>query len=189
MTFKQLFFCIRSDLFRYRRQGFSDFLIAYYKKPGFCFTFWMRLASFFLTKKILRPCFLIAEFQHHRLGIKYGICIPCDTPIGPGLYIGHHGGIVVNDEATIGANCNLSQGITIGMSVRGDRKGCPVLGDRVYVGPGAVIIGKINIGNDVAIGANCVVTKNVKDNSVVVGIPSKVISFNGSEGYINHTLE
>jgi serine O-acetyltransferase len=169
-------------------QGFVGFLRAYCRKPGFRYTFWMRLAGFFLSRPVFRPFFLVAEFQHHRFGIKYGICIPCDTPIGPGLYIGHHGGIVINDEAEIGANCNLSQNVTIGMSVRGERKGCPIIGDRVYIGPGAVVIGKINVGSDVAIGANCVVTKNVTNNSVVVGIPGQVISLKGSKEYINHTL-
>ncbi len=187
-SLKEVLFYIRADLFRYRRNGLYGFLGGYWRNPGFRYTFWLRLASFFLHRPLLRLCFLIAELQHRHFGIKFGICIPCDTPIGPGLYIGHHGGIVVNDEAVIGANCNLSQGVTIGMSVRGEREGCPVIGDRVYIGPGAVIIGKVCVGSDVAIGANCVVTKDVPCSGVVAGVPGEVISFKGSKGYINNTL-
>ena len=70
---------------------------------------------------------------------------------------------------------------------RGKKKGYPQLGDNVYIGPGAKIIGAIRIGNNVAIGANCVVTKDIPDNAVVVGIPGKVISNQGSVGYVNRT--
>ena len=57
----------------------------------------------------------------------------------------------------------------------------------IYIGPGAKIVGAVRIGNNVAIGANCVVTKDVPDNSVVVGIPGKVISQKGSTGYVIRT--
>ena len=87
----------------------------------------------------------------------------------------------------IGSNCNLSHGVTIGVTRRGDKMGVPIIGDNVYIGPGAKIIGRVNIGNNAAIGANCVVTKDVPDFGVVVGIPGKVISYEGSQGYINKT--
>lgn len=57
----------------------------------------------------------------------------------------------------------------------------------MYIGPGAKMFGSIKIGNNVAIGANCVVTKDIPDNAVVVGIPGKVISYEGSNGYVNRT--
>ena len=63
----------------------------------------------------------------------------------------------------------------------------PTIGDNVYLGPGAKIFGKIQVGNNAAIGANCVVTRDVPDNGVAVGIPAKVISYEGSTGYINNT--
>lgn len=118
---------------------------------------------------------------------KYGISIPYETEIGSGFYIGHFGGIVVNECSIIGKNCNISQGVTLGRSNRGKNKGHPILGDNVYIGPGAKIVGNVKVGNNVAIGANCVVTKNVEDNAVVVGVPGKVISLNGSAGYISNT--
>lgn len=134
----------------------------------------MRYALFPFTWLILR---------HYEL--KYGISISYQTQIGSGLFIGHFGGIVVNQYAVIGKNCNLSHQVTLGKANRGDKKGFPVIGDNVYIGPGAKIIGKIKIGDNAAIGANCVVTKDVPNYGVVVGIPGKVISFEGSAEYIN----
>ena len=75
----------------------------------------------------------------------------------------------------------------MGVANRGERKGYPTIGDNVYIGPGAKLVGKIIVGNNAAIGANCVVTKDVPENGVVVGVPGKVISMNGSVGYINRT--
>jgi serine O-acetyltransferase len=68
---------------------------------------------------------------------------------------------------------------------RGARKGAPVIGDRSFLGSGAKIIGGINVGEEAAIGANAVVTKDVPDRGVVVGIPAKLVSDQGSDGYIN----
>lgn len=94
---------------------------------------------------------------------------------------------MVTPEAIIGKNCNLSQEVTIGITPRGERQGTPIIGDNVYIGPGAKIIGNVKIRNRVAIGANCVVTKDVPDNAVVVGIPGRVIAYQGSKGYVNQT--
>jgi len=129
----------------------------------------------------------IVRLLYGHYTFKYGISISPTTPIGSGLYIAHFGGIVVNTDASIGKNCNLSHGITIAQTNRGKRKGVPVIGDNVYIGPGAKIIGRITVGNNVAIGANCVVTRDVPDNAVVVGIPARIISYAGSEGYVNRT--
>lgn len=117
--------------------------------------------------------------QRQRLGIN----IPGPTRIGPGLLIGHAGGIVVNAAVTIGANCNISHQVTIGVS-RGRNGGTPVIGDRVYIGPGAVIIGNVTIGNDVAIGANAVVTRDVPPGHTAVGNPA-IVREGGSRDYIN----
>ncbi|HET53781.1 MAG TPA: hypothetical protein ENN33_01030 [Ignavibacteria bacterium] len=64
----------------------------------------------------------------HQLSIKYGIQIPVGTEIGSSFYIGHFGNIVVNPNAKIGKNCNIAQGVTIGQSNRGKRKGFPIIG-------------------------------------------------------------
>jgi serine O-acetyltransferase len=102
--------------------------------------------------------------------------------IEKGLYIAHMGCIVIGSHARIGKNFSIRQGVTVGGSGRGDKYGYPSIGDNVFVGAGAKIIGKINIGNHCAIGANAVVTKGLPDYSVAVGVPAKIISNNGSYG-------
>jgi len=101
-----------------------------------------------------------------------------------GLY-----GVFVSGGARIGRNAVIFHQVTIGSNTLrdSDRTGSPVIGDNVYIGPGAKIVGKVQIGSDVAIGANCVVTKDIPDHSVVVGIPGRVISQEGSAGYVNNT--
>jgi serine O-acetyltransferase len=109
------------------------------------------------------------------------------TNIGYGFYIGHFGGIVVNGQSRIGNNVNISHGVTLGQANRGRNIGYPTVGDYVYIGPGAKIIGNVNIGNHAAIGANSVVTKDVPNNAVVAGVPATIISDQGSSGYVNRT--
>ena len=182
---------IRSDLYRYEGNvSRKKFLLLLFSEPGFRYSALYRFGAFLAKKrsnifgKIIYRIFY-EILRHYQ--IKYGIYIHPNTTIEKGFYIGHHGGIVINDEVIIGKNCNISQGITVGQSNRGQRKGSPVIGDNVYIGPGAVIFGKIQIGNNVAIGANAVVTKDIPDNAVVVGNPGHIISYNGSTGYINRT--
>lgn len=71
--------------------------------------------------------------------------------IGPGLYMGHVHGITLNPKVKIGKNCNIHKGVTIGQENRGKRKGVPVIGDVVWIGINATIVGNIHIGNDVLI--------------------------------------
>jgi len=92
---------------------------------------------------------------------------------------------VINSKAVIGENGNISQGVTIGIINSGLKQGVPTIGNRVYIAPGAKIIGNIKIGNDVAIDANAVVINDVPDGVTVGGIPAKVISQNDSSEYIN----
>lgn len=120
--------------------------------------------------------------------IKYGISLSPYMVLGPGCHIGHIGGIVVNQRSSIGKNVNLSHEVTIGIKNRGKYAGVPVIGDNVYIGPGAKIIGRVVIGNNVAVGANTVVTKDVPSGAVVAGVPAKIISLQGgSDGYVNYT--
>lgn len=116
--------------------------------------------------------------------ILTGVSIPFTAKIGKGLYIGHFGCIILSPGTIMGEYCNLSQGVTIGQAGRGGKQPTPIIGDRVYMGPGAKIFGGIIIGNDVAIGANAVVTKDLPDNSVAVGIPAEVINYKSSRDFI-----
>ncbi len=118
-------------------------------------------------------CFFLKKFVE----MTTGISISFETCIGPGFYIGHFGNIVVYKDVIIGKNCNIAQGVTIGVLGVG-KKGSPKLGDNVYIGAGAKVLGDIRVGNNVRIGANAVVLHDVPDNATVVGIPAKVIKIN-----------
>lgn len=179
---------IYSDLFRHiGRQSFKDLFLSYYKIPGFRYMFWYRIANHYNHRN--RFCKFISFLKLRSLSFKFGIQIPHSTQIGKGFYIGHFSCIVVSPEAIIGKNVNISQGVTIGRISKGKRAGAPTIGDNVYLAPGCKIIGGISIGNNVAVGANAVVTKDVPDNSVVVGIPAQIISNNGSIDYINNKID
>jgi len=189
MKFTEYTYLLKSDLYRYAgNTKIPSFIYNFIFYPGFKYSFWMRSCRYLKSHtvlKILLFSFAWLILMHYEY--KYGISISYQTHIGSGLYIGHFGGIVVNQNAIIGKNCNISHQVTLGKANRGQRKGYPVIGDNVYIGPGAKVIGNVHVGNHVAIGANCVVTKDIPDNSVVVGIPGKVISSEGSAGYINRT--
>jgi serine O-acetyltransferase len=189
MSYSEYWYLVRSDLHRHEgAAGLSGFLGNAILNPGFQYAFWMRTAAFLSSRRILRFGFgHFARLVLRHYSLKYGISIPWRTRIGPGFYIGHFGQIVVHYLSVIGRNCNISQGVTVGQANRGPRKGHATIGDNVYIGPGAKIVGSVNVGNDVAIGANCVVTRDGPDNAVVVGVPGQVISNDGSTGYVNWT--
>lgn len=113
-----------------------------------------------------------------------GICIPFGCEIGDGLYIGHFGNIFFPSRGKLGRNCSLSQGVTMGVAGRGEDRGAPTIGDRVYIGPSAIVVGKITIGDDVVICAGAVVTRSVPPRAVVHGNPARVISYEGSFEYV-----
>jgi serine O-acetyltransferase len=189
MNLRQFLFLVRSDLYRYHgRVTFSVFLKNLLFTPGFKYSFWMRVVAYFSQHPWLRrSLYRIPYFVLMHCTYKYGISIPHNTAVGPGLYLGHFGGIVVHEKSAIGRNCNISHGVTLGQANRGRMKGHPTIGDNVYIGPGAKIVGRVSVGNNVAIGANCVVTHDVPDNAVVVGVPGKVISLDGSQDYVDFT--
>ena len=104
-----------------------------------------------------------------------GISIPpgtCDR----GLSVAHTGSIVVNDRARIGAFCRIHSGTNIGVQA----DGVPQIGSRVYLAPGAVLFGAITVGDDVLVGANAVVGRDVPAGVTVAGAPARVIANHGS---------
>lgn len=109
------------------------------------------------------------------------------TKIGKGLYIGHPYNITINPEAVLGENCNVHKGVTIGQENRGKRKGAPIIGDCVWIGINATVVGNIHIGNDVLIAPNSYVNCDVPDHSVVFGNPCVIKhSDYATEHYVNH---
>jgi serine O-acetyltransferase len=134
---------------------------------------------------VVRPLLQTIGFIWHKMiEILTGIDLPSRAKIGKGLYIPHFGEIIVHCDVQIGDYCTLSHGVTIGLAGRGQNSGVPTIGDRVYIAPGAKIAGAITIGDDVAIGANAVVLKSLPPQAVAVGVPAKVISYDGARDFI-----
>jgi serine O-acetyltransferase len=133
---------------------------------------WARLQSR-LLRCVLDPMYWTCNAL---IRITWGIELPRGAKIGPGLYIGHFGGITISAAAVIGRDCNLSHGITIGVSGHGEHCGVPTIGDEVFIAPGARLFGRITVGNNVKIGANAVIHKDVPNNAVVVLDPGSAFS-------------
>ena len=146
-----------------------------------------RQASYYRKKGGLKGKLLALKLE--RLMERTHILIPPEVEAGPGLYIGHLGRIIIHPDAVIGRNVNLSTGITIGQANRGAKKGTPVIGDEVWIGTNAVIVGGIKIGNDVMIAPGEYVNFDVPDHSIVIGNPAVVHAReNATEGYINRKV-
>lgn len=123
------------------------------------------------------------------LQFLYHVEIPYKVTIGKGLYIGHPYGITINPRAVIGDNCNIHKGVTIGQENRGKRKGVPVIGNLVWIGVNATVVGGCKIGNDVLIAPNAFVNVDVPNHSIVFGNPCIIKhKDNATEGYINNVV-
>ncbi len=188
MTYRQFRECIRCDIFRYTGNNHFNKWGLIWNNVGLRYTIVMRILRWTRQIPIFWPLFLLLKWYYAHLSVKYGIDIPYDTIIGHGLFIGHYGGIVINQNVIFGKNCNLNHGVTIGIAYGGKYPGCPKIGNNVFFGAGCKAFGAIQIGDNVAIGANCVVTKDIPNNAVVVGIPGNVISFKGSGAYVVDTI-
>lgn len=120
---------------------------------------------------------------------KNFIEIPMDINIG-GLYLGHPYCITINPNATIGQNCNIHKGVTIGQENRGKREGVPRISDEVWIGINATIVGAVHIGTDVLIAPNTYVNCDIPDHSVVFGNPCIIKHReNATEGYIDNKIK
>ena len=114
------------------------------------------------------------KFRFHRLSVRLGMTIPINA-FGPGLSIPHYGTIVVHGNARIGKNCRLQEGVTIG-ATNGSHEAA-VIGDNCYFGSGAKVIGAVRIADDVAVGANSVVTADITERGTTwAGAPARKIS-------------
>lgn len=164
---------IKQDLYRYIGDDCNNILkqIRYVLfSPGFRYIYYLRHVQ--LSNNIVSRLFwsVLLKFRSFRFGIQ----IPPQTKIGAGFRILHFGTIVVNPNAIIGKNFNISQGALIGMA-EGKRKGTPTIGDNVCLTANAIIVGGVKIGNNVFIAPGAFVNFDVPDNSIVIGNPGKII--------------
>jgi serine O-acetyltransferase len=165
-----------SDLARYRAKG--DRGKELWLNPVIWAIACYRIRNWINVKRpiwpIRIPLALLLFLANKFFEIFMALCISPRASIGAGLYIGHVGGIHINPQAVIGQNCDLGHRVTIGTSAMG-RQGTPVLGDNVYVGPGAMLIGNIRIGDGAKIAANTLVIDDVPDGATVMGVPGRII--------------
>jgi serine O-acetyltransferase len=189
MTWRRCRGLIASDLWRHAgKLGAGPFWIHLLITPGFRYALLLRFYAY--ARSALWCQLGVRQFTVlllWRYTLRYGIDISRDARIGSGFYIGHFGGIFVPGDAVIGDNCNLSHDVTLAQVNRGEKAGCPVIGNNVYIAAGAKIVGRVKIGDFAAVGANAVVVNDVAAHTSVGGIPARPVSDTGSEGYVNRT--
>ncbi|MDU7215711.1 serine O-acetyltransferase [Clostridium sp.] len=131
---------------------------------------WYKVGNFLYKKGFKRLARVITII----IRLIFGAYVPTSADIGAGTKIGYGGiGVVIHARSKIGRNCVICQCVTIGGTSK--KVDVPNIGDNVFIGAGAKILGPIEIGANCVIGANAVVTTNIPSNSLVAGIPGKVI--------------
>ena len=151
--------------------------------PGVKALFFHKIANFFSLAKFDLVARMISQFSRFLTGIE----IHPKAKIGKNLFIDHGMGVVIGETSEIGDNVTIYHAVTLGgisPSINSDNqrntKRHPTLMDNVVVGSGAQILGPVVIGSNAKIGANAVVTKDVQENSVMVGIPAKNVGESSS---------
>lgn len=169
---------IKQDLYRYIGNDCNRFIkqVRYVLfTPGFRYIYLLRhvqLSKNFITRSFWSVLLKLCSF-------RFGIQIPPQTKIGAGFRVLHWGAIVVNPDTVIGKNFNIAQNVLIG-NAAGKHFGTPVIGDNVYLGANAIVLGGVKIGNNVMIAPGAFVNFDVPDNSIVIGNPGKIIPRNES---------
>ena len=158
---------IRSDLRAYDGQFGAQ---GFWAMVVYRFGRWRYGVRPILLRKLMSLLYRIA---FKAVQVITGIELPCEVELGRNFVIDHSGGIVVSGYAKFGDDCRIRTGVVVGLA-RVDEPGAPVIGDRVDIGAGAKVLGRIHIGSDVLIGANAVVIRDVPDRSVAAGVPAVV---------------
>lgn len=145
----------------------------------------------YVAKKsvLLKIKYRFLEFCLLRFENKFGVNLSPRTDIDLGFFVGHRGPMAINPRSKIGKNCNIGVCVTIGQENRGKREGSPIIGNKVWIGSNAVIVGKITIGDNVLIAPGAYVNFDVPSNSIVLGNPGKIIpAENATLAYINNII-
>jgi len=177
---------IKTDIYRYYG-GHKIPLITkiFHLNPGIEYIITLRKTKYYKTKSIFLYAF--NRLKLDLLSKKYLFQIPYATNIGSGFYIGHFGCIIVNSRVSFGSNINIAPGVTVGQTNRGPLQGVPTIGNEVWIGTNAVIVGKIIVGDDVLIAPNAYVNFNVPSHSIVIGNPGIIIhNEKATQHYINN---
>ena len=146
-------------------------IIEVFLYPSFKVKLYYKISHFLYKRKR----FLIARIISEKAKRKTGREIHPGATIGKNLFIDHGMGVVIGETCVIGDNVTLFHGVTLGGTGKEKGKRHPTIGNNVFIGSGAKILGNITIGNNVKIGANSVILESIPDNVTVVGIPGKII--------------
>ncbi|MBD3383121.1 MAG: serine O-acetyltransferase [candidate division Zixibacteria bacterium] len=131
-----------------------------------------RITHFVWNLKIPLIPRIISQFTRFMTGVE----VHPGATIGKGFFIDHGMGVVIGETTQIGDNCVLFHNVTLGGTGKHKKKRHPTLGNNVFVGTGATILGPVNVGNNVRIGANTfIIMHDVPDNATVVGSPGKIV--------------
>lgn len=177
---------IQKDLFRYTgKSGLRDFCSQMRRDKGFAFlVYWRYLKKG--SNPILR---IFSKIRIHKIGMIQGIEIPKSVVLGSGAKFIHPYNITINSKAVIGKNLTMLKGATIG-NTKGNNSGVPRIGNSVYIGLNATVVGGIIIGDDVLIAANTFVNFNVPSHSVVIGNPGVIHhKKRATDKYIDNLIE
>jgi serine O-acetyltransferase len=157
-----------SDLKRYMPNGVNP-LKCYLMNSGFRYAFWVRTAKYCSGRKGILSflLYVLSKFVLVVYFIRYRARISSRSIIGPGLYLEHPDRLVVGPEAIIGKNCTLQRGVSVGAQCRGRYYAPPTIKDNVHISENAMIIGDIEVGENVFIGPSSIVRKDVPDNFIV----------------------
>jgi serine O-acetyltransferase len=183
---------IRRDIDRYvysmcgdKRPGITSILLIA-TSPGLWAQVSYRLTHHFLYRlrpRVLGEIISAPAFVMNRLvALMSGIEIESGAHIGSGLFINNFGGIVLG-AVTMGENCTINQGVTLGRSSTVAGKALhdlPTIGDRVFIGPRAIVAGPVTLGDDASVAGGSLVTRDVPTCGTAVGVPAKVVSRQGS---------
>ena len=176
-----LFITIYSDARRYYpncKGSFRVILKAYMSRPLFRYVFWLRIVSKLKKKKISKyilapiPWKILKHYEY-----KLGVHIDTNISIGGGVYVVHGDGVYLNVNS-IGKNFTVYQGVTLGADAV---NGKPTVKDNVIVYAGAKVFGNIVLNDNCIVGANAVVTHNVRQDEVVAGVPARSIGQRSKE--------
>jgi serine O-acetyltransferase len=148
-------------------------IIYFFHSSGFRAVLLYRLGYILRFYKLRVLAIFIEKIMHFTTNTWIGT----NAKIGKGFVIRHVGTIVIGNKTVVGNNCEIRQGVTFGGNLGKENYGTtqPIVGNNVLVGAGAKILGPVKVGDNSIIGANSVVTRDVPSNSVVAGIPGKVI--------------
>lgn len=174
---KDLAFFLSEDLKRFnnKRPSIKDWILQNEDWYIYHYIKHLRYVEYYKNTNKSKILFLYHWFKYKRLSFKLHCTIYPNT-IGPGLRIYHVGDFIhVKPTCTIGRNCTLLPGVVFGNKTEREDHTPVIVGDNCYFGLGAKIFGSVKIGNNVIVGANSIVTKDILDNTTVGGIPAKVI--------------